>query len=119
MSEYKKKIRQFLQNIYFQIFITIISLFSLYSDDIRTASTDASADIGFDTLHIIFMAIFTTEIILNFISIDEYRFSFFFVLDVVSCLSILLDVSMVTALMYQNKYNSFLFLVQAHIILEN
>jgi hypothetical protein len=78
-------------------------MYSLYSDDIRTAATDASADLGFDIAHMIFMVIFSAEIVLNFISVDEYRFSFFFVLDVISCLSIILDINMVTALMYASK----------------
>lgn len=59
MSETKKKIRRFLQNIYFQIAITIISLYSLYSDDIRTATTDGSADLAFDIVHIVFIGIFS------------------------------------------------------------
>ena len=92
-----------LQNIYFQIFITVIALFSLFSDDIRMASFDASADLTFDVIHMILILIFTVEIILNWIAIEEYPLSFYFFLDVISSLSIILDISMITALMYTNK----------------
>lgn len=102
-SECKKSIKHMLQNIYFQIFITAIALFSLFSDDIRMATCDASADLTFDIIHMLLIAIFSVEIILNWIAIEEYRYSFYFFLDVISSLSILLDISLITELMYTNK----------------
>lgn len=83
--------------------MTLIALYSLFSDDIRIASTDNSADLGFDIIHIILIFIFLFEIVLNWVSNEDYRYSFFFILDVISSLSILLDVSMITQFMYQNK----------------
>lgn len=94
---------------YFQIFITLLALFSLFSDDIRQAATDKSADPVFDGIHIALMVIFSIEIILNWISLPEYRLSFFFVLDFISTLSLLLDISMITVLMYSTKYIFFSF----------
>lgn len=92
-----------LHNIFFQIFITVVALYSLFSDDIRIASTNNSADLGFDIVHIILIFIFSIEIVLNWISSEDYRLSFFFFLDVISSLSLILDISMITQLMYQNK----------------
>ena len=102
-SQCKKNIKKLLQNIVFQVFITLIALFSLFSDDIRMAAFDASADLTFDIIHMILILIFFVEIILNWIALEEYRFSFYFFLDVISSLSILLDISMLTELMYNNK----------------
>ena len=92
-----------MQNFYFQIFITVLALFSLFSDDIRQAATDHSADPIFDGIHIALMAIFTIELVLSWVAIEDYRLSFFFVLDLISTLSILLDISMITALMFSRK----------------
>ena len=102
-SDCKKRIKHLLQNIYFQVFITVIALFSLFSDDIRMAAFDAAADLTFDVIHMILILIFVVEIILSWIALEDYRFSFYFFLDVISSLSILLDISMITELMYTNK----------------
>ena len=67
------------------------------------AAFDASADLGFDIVHLILIVIFFVEIVLNWIAIEDYRFSFYFFLDVISSLCIFLDVSMITELMYTNK----------------
>lgn len=90
---------------YFQIFITIVALYSLFSDDIRSAATDASADFAFDIVHITLLIIFAIEIFLNWISYPEYRFSFFFVLDTISSLSLLLDVNMISELSTNSSYD--------------
>lgn len=49
------------------------------------------------------MAIFAIELVLSWVAIEDYRLSFFFVLDLISTLSILLDISMITALMFSRK----------------
>ena len=99
----RKEIKKFLQSIYFQVFITVVALYSLFSDDIRMAGFDASADLAFDVVHMILILIFGVEIILNWVAIEDYPFSFYFFLDLISSLSILLDISMITELMYTNK----------------
>lgn len=87
----------------FQACITILALISLFSDDIRTAAFDASADLVFDIMHLILMTVFLVEIVLMFYSIPEYQCSFFFFLDIVSSLSLLLDVTLITSLMYTDN----------------
>lgn len=82
-----------------------MSLYSLYSDDIRTATTDASADMAFDIVHISLIAIFLVEITFNWLTDMDYRWSFYFYLDVISSLSMLLDVSMLTQLNAYNCHN--------------
>lgn len=108
-SSTSRNAKLLLQNIYFQIFITVLALFSLFSDDIRMAAFPASADFGFDIVHILLICVFLVEIVLNWIALEEYRFSFYFVLDLISSLSILLDISFITDLMYSSKYSLFLF----------
>lgn len=93
-----------LQSLGFQIFITVLALYSLFSDDIRMSAFIGSADLFFDALHIILMVIFIVEIILSCYALPGYVLSFYFFLDLISSLSLLLDVSMLTELMYLNKY---------------
>ena len=93
-----------MKSIGFQIFITLLAIFSLFSDDIRTAAFGSEADITFDVIHIILIVIFMVEMVLSWIAIEDYRFSFFFFLDLISTLSILLDISMITTLIYSSKY---------------
>ena len=102
-EENSKCLKQALTSIGFQIFITLLAIISLFSDDVRTAAFDASADLAFDVLHMVLIGIFLIEIVLSWIAIENYRFSFFFFLDVISTLSILLDISMITSLIYSNK----------------
>lgn len=58
---------------------------------------------AFDAVHIALIMIFLAETVLSFISMPEYRWSFFFFLDILSTLSIVLDISMITVLMYTSK----------------
>lgn len=83
----------------------MIALYSLFSDDIRTAATDGSADMAFDVVHLVLIFIFTLEIVLNWICNQEYRWSFFFFLDLISSLSLFLDVNMITQLNSGNSYD--------------
>ena len=101
----QKLIRQLLQSLGFQIFISILALISLFSDDVRMSAFDGSADLAFDIVHIILLLIFLVELILSCYSIPDYSCSFYFFLDLISSFSLLLDVSLLTELMYQNKYN--------------
>lgn len=77
----------------------------MFSDDIRSAATDASADVAFDIVHLILIGIFMTEIVLNWICSVDYRWSFFFFLDLISSLSLFLDVNMITQLNSGSSYD--------------
>lgn len=91
----------FLESIPFQIVIFIITLYCLFGDDIRVAGFRQSADIVFDGLNISCLVtsvntkiIFSIEILLTVLSKEGYFLSFFFWLDVISTISLLLDINM-------------------------
>ena len=92
-------------SIIFQIFITLLTVCSLFMEDIRVIFIDKSSDSIIDGLNIAFIIIFMVEIILSF-SIPGYAWSFFFFLDVLSTLSITLDISLLTNLMYSSDGGS-------------
>lgn len=64
-------------------------------EDIRIIFLDISSDNAVDLVNIIFIVVFMIEILLS-LSIPNYFCSFFFFLDVVSTLSIIMDISMLT-----------------------
>jgi hypothetical protein len=84
------------------IVMTITTLYALFGDDIRVLSTDKVQDLSFiyhkngDAVfygfHIIAMSLFSIEIVLASLCRPQYIFGFFFWLDVVSTLTILLDI---------------------------
>lgn len=59
-------------------------------------TTDVNGDIYFDIVTIICLVAFTFEIIITIIVKDGYLWSFFFFLDVISTVSLLLDINILT-----------------------
>ncbi|CAD8081120.1 unnamed protein product [Paramecium primaurelia] len=83
-----------LESTVFQVIINILTLYALFGDDIRVAAFRLSADIVFDALNITCLIMFSTEIILSVIVKEGYFLSFFFWLDTISTISLLLDISL-------------------------
>ncbi|CAK87607.1 unnamed protein product (macronuclear) [Paramecium tetraurelia] len=83
-----------LESTVFQVIINILTLYALFGDDIRVAAFRLSADIVFDALNITCLVMFSTEIILSVIVKEGYFLSFFFWLDSISTISLLLDINL-------------------------
>ena len=58
----------------------------------RLSSTSKSADTYFTVFLMISFALFSCEIFASSISIDDYKYSFYFYLDIIATLSIISDV---------------------------
>ena len=91
MNTYKVVIERFLDSRGFQIFINILTVYALFADDFRTAFFPKSADDGFDSIIIICMIFFSLEIVLSVLSKENYVFTFFFWLDIISTVSLIFD----------------------------
>jgi hypothetical protein len=76
--------------------MSIVTLFALVGDDIRLWTFDKPADVFFNTGMIISLALFSMEILLNTVSIDEFKYSFFFWLDIIATLSVVIDIPWIT-----------------------
>ena len=74
------------------IVMTIIVLFSLFGDDIRVWTTPKVADPFFFAGYIISLLMFGIEILVKTVVDEEFKYSFFFWLDIVATLSLVLDV---------------------------
>ena len=78
----------------FDITIFILTIFALFSQDIKIlAGFPSKIDNILDIFSIICFSFFLIEIILSIFAKDHYLFSFFFWLDFISTLSILFDIS--------------------------
>ena len=72
--------------------ITILTIYSLFSDDLRLIYMPMTDDFIFTTMSIICMVLFALELIMSSIAHKNYFRSFFFWIDLVSTVSMLLDI---------------------------
>lgn len=75
--------------------MTIVTIYSLFGDDINHIAFDKRADDVFNGLTIAALICFSIEMVLACIAIDEYLFGFYFWLDLVSTISLIADISWV------------------------
>lgn len=75
--------------------MTIITIYSLFGDDVRSLAFTRPADEIFNILTIIALIAFTVEIVLACLAKDEYWLGFYFWLDFVSTISLITDIGWV------------------------
>ena len=97
---FSRKYERYLDNIYFNLFITLITIYALFGNDFQAACFTRHSDIYFDIFSLISMGVFFIEIILSFFLKKGYRFSFFFWLDIISTLSLLFEISWLQDALY-------------------
>ncbi len=96
-AEWQIKIDKFLDSFPVVGFMSAITVYTLFFDDIRTLIVTVHQDAYFYGLTCAFLVFFTVEIVLASISKEEYFNSFFFWLDAVSTASLLPDIGWVWA----------------------
>eukprot|EP01017_Pseudomicrothorax_dubius_P037584 TRINITY_DN5527_c0_g1_i2.p1 TRINITY_DN5527_c0_g1~~TRINITY_DN5527_c0_g1_i2.p1 ORF type:complete len:896 (+),score=228.61 TRINITY_DN5527_c0_g1_i2:84-2771(+) len=89
---YKTKLEAFLNNPKVIIFMTVITVWALISDDIRQWVVPKSGDDYFSAGSVVCFVLFMSEIILASIAKQDYFMSFFFTLDILSTVTILMDI---------------------------
>ena len=70
----------------------VITIYALFFDDIRIIFLPPAADLTCDWITIICIALFLAELTLASIAIEGYFISFFFWLDLVAALSMIMDI---------------------------
>jgi len=75
------------------VLTTALTFYALFGDDFRLAATHKRTDILFDLLTIFCILIFTLEILAFSVGKAEYFMGFFFMLDVVSTITLLMDLT--------------------------
>jgi hypothetical protein len=86
--------------------MTIITLYALFGDDIRVLTTDKHGDPTYWTLNIIALISFSLEIIVASLCKENYFNGFFFWLDTISTISLLLDIGYVTEPLFSGSGDS-------------
>lgn len=88
----KFKTQKFMLGVPFTIFMLALTLWALFGTDIQAMSAPKSADGTYEVIAIVLFVIFMGELIANSLTMDGYFGSFFFFLDLVAAVSMLLDV---------------------------
>ena len=70
-----------------------VTIFALFGDDFRLWFTPKSADIYIDIALIFCLACFSLEILVNSCVVDDFKYSFFFWLDIIATISIMVDIT--------------------------
>ena len=74
------------------IIMAIVTLWALFGDDIRMYFTNKDADDGFYVSFLTCLILFFIELIVNTLVFDDYKFGFFFWLDLIATLSLVWDI---------------------------
>ena len=91
VPEWKKKTRKCLDHYVVVIFMTLVTVYALFFDDLRVIAFPKSADDVFYGITLFGMICFTVEIVVAAVAAEDYYLSFFFWLDVVSTISMIPD----------------------------
>ena len=89
---FRREIRKFVENSIVTIVMSLVTIFALVGDDVRIWFTNKDADPIFYWSLIVSMLLFTIEILLNTLVIDDFQYSFFFWLDIIATLSLIPDI---------------------------
>ena len=73
--------------------LMLVTLYSLFGDDIRNGFTAKSSDAFFDLLMMICLVVFSMEVLVASVVTEGYFLGFYFWIDVVATLSILTDIN--------------------------
>ena len=91
-KKWKKKIVRFLDSSPILITMSILTIWALFASDICYAFLSIKVDDAFNIIQCILLGLFSLEFILTCISKEDYIFSFFFWLDLISTISLIQDI---------------------------
>jgi hypothetical protein len=90
-QEKRDKVARIVDNKYVVAFMTAITIYALFFDDIRILLFPKEADNFFFAATLMGIILFTAEIVATSYSKDDYINSFFFWLDIISTVSMIPD----------------------------
>jgi hypothetical protein len=89
------KLNKFLVNEHVQLYLLICTFFALFADDYRLISSPKNTDYLYDIFTIICIASFSAEIVISLFCKTGYRCSYFFWLDLISTISLIMDIVLI------------------------
>ncbi|EAR83046.2 adenylate/guanylate cyclase domain protein (macronuclear) [Tetrahymena thermophila SB210] len=99
-QQFQEKGLILLDNKYYQHMMTLFTIFSLYSEDIRQVSTTAQGDMGFQVTELIVLLFFFFEIVLQSMCRKGYFLSFIFWMDLLSTISLFFDIDFLSKALF-------------------
>ncbi|KAF4653132.1 hypothetical protein FOL47_010675, partial [Perkinsus chesapeaki] len=87
-----RSLEAFVDGKFMTVFMTLLTIFALWGDNVRVALFDKDADTVFYILFVIALFMFVLEFLINTVAKPDYKWGFFFVLDLISALSIIPDI---------------------------
>lgn len=94
------RVREFVEGNLITIIMTMTTLFALFGDDFRLWFCNKWVDPYFYGLLCAAFVIFGAELLLNSCVLDDFKYSFFFWLDLVATLSLIVDIEWLVELVY-------------------
>jgi len=88
----RERIMAFMDGKFMQTTMTVLTFFALYGDDLRSYASYKQHDPLFYVLYIITFLLFAFELTVFSICKEDYKWSFFFWLDMIASLSLTIDV---------------------------
>lgn len=82
-----------------EITAIVFAIWALTGDDIKLWTTNKPADLAFDIIVYVMIVFFSAEIVLGSFGKEDYYMGFFFILDVISTVTLFLDLSWSTELL--------------------
>ncbi|CEL96628.1 unnamed protein product [Vitrella brassicaformis CCMP3155] len=91
-DEIAASLEAFIDGRFMTILMTFVTIFALFGDDVRLAGFYKPSDPYFYALFLISLLLFAFELIINSITKENYKWSFFFWLDIIATLSLVPDI---------------------------
>jgi hypothetical protein len=89
----RTQIRNVFEGKFVTILMACVTIYALFGDEGRMGFTNKATDFYFDISLAVSTVLFALEILVNSCVVDDFKYSFFFWLDIVATLSILPDIS--------------------------
>lgn len=86
--------------------MTLVTMFALIGDDIRLWAFWKKSDPVFFSGLLLAMVMFAAEILMNTVVVDDFKYSFFFWLDIIATVSLVPDIEWVADFLTGYTFNS-------------
>ena len=89
----RTRVREIIEGKFVTTLMTLVTLFALFGDDFRLWFFGSWVDPYQYSILILCFFLFAIEILLNSCVVDDFKYSFFFWLDIVATLSLVIDIA--------------------------
>merc|ERR1719424_258755 len=103
LPRHKRVAAYIADNQFFTFATTLLTIYALTGDDFRLMATNLPEDIIFDCMTVFCILVFAVEIVCSCLGKSDYLNGFFFWLDLISTVTLVLDITTVNDYCFQNS----------------